>query len=258
MKQDQNNTVRNRSVGKTASIQVQSQCPSKSCLVSRHDLLFFTFLRKQVVMSSTGFSSKTNPTASVAAPSPPFAVLEIDSLALGYRVLEIALRAPGLKALDAGPVSGERFLIFLEGPSEGLRSVSAEVQRVCEQIARGIFVDHEIVENPQPSLIPGLFSLLRQDLGEALIIVETATVSGLVGASDVLMGWKGIEPIELKPGRGLQGKGMGFFSATSLAARPAAEAARVKLRVDGRQGRIEIIDKPSSGFYEFFNLSGRS
>ena len=180
--------------------------------------------------------------------------VEIASLAHGYRVLNSLTASPGLRILDASP-AGQRFLIIALGPADEIRSAAQNARSLFEGDA-GVSLDSEVVDGFDPQMLEALFSLPQQPLEESLIIVESATVSGLVASAQQLCGPHGLKPIELKIHRASDGRGYGFFTGPKEKCIPAALDVETRLKSADRHGRVELIEEPNAGFRTFFNLSG--
>ncbi len=181
-------------------------------------------------------------------------VFDVGSIALGYQALGAVTQDATLQVLEASIVAPDRFLILLQGRIEKIRAAQAELGRVCETHSRDGLIDHEIVTDPATNLLSAFYSLSQQQLQEALLVVETDSVAGLVASAQTLLANHELSVLELKGTRGMQGKGLGFFTGASKKVFPAAEDIRHRLKAAVRQGRVEVIANPSSTFREFFQI----
>lgn len=186
------------------------------------------------------------------------AAFEIGSLALGYLVLNGIAQISGVRIVEGSVLAAGRFLVLVEGNAEALKATQQEVRRLCEVSRDDVLIDQEMIINPHQDLLPALYSLTQAELSGVLVVVETETVAALLSVAQILARGHGLKIIELKGTRGLQGKGLGFFTGEKKAALPGAEDARTHLRGALRTGRIEVIDQPAPAFREFFALTGNS
>lgn len=183
-------------------------------------------------------------------------VFEIDSVALGYQTVATLSRIPAIKVLEASATRASRFMILAEGPAAKIKIANLEVKKLCETFAADLLADVELVENPDPRLVPALYSLSQVEMKESLIVVETDSASGLLAVAQALA-HRGLEVIELKAGRGAHGGGLGFFTGPTSVTAAAAEDARTRLKQSVREGRVEVIDGVGPEFRSFFNLNGQ-
>jgi hypothetical protein len=185
------------------------------------------------------------------------ACFEIASIPSGYRALDLLTREEGLRVLEASVAGGGRMVILVEGRAEQFAKVAPRLRQLIDGAADAGVIDHEIVEHFERGLSEALFSLAQVSLDEALVVVESDTVSGLLSAGQALVRAHGLKAIELKINRAAPG-GYGFFTGTSAHCASGAVDAEGRWRTKMRGGKVAVIDQPTAGFREFFNFSGKA
>lgn len=184
--------------------------------------------------------------------------LEFASVAAGYSALGALTKDESLRILDASPGGKGRFVVIVMGAPQALAEGHERAKAALEGAAIELLVDHVIFESFDSRALEAVFSLAQAELGEALVVVETETVSGLLALTQRLVSNHELVPIDVRIDRASAGGGHAFFTGPSLKVGPAAEDARTLLRGALRQGKVEIVDQPSKTFRLHFNLSGHS
>lgn len=176
--------------------------------------------------------------------------LELKSIAIGYRALQIV--SAEAEILDASP-AGDRFLILATGDATKLDAVR---DRVRSTVETDQLLDSEVIADGAPSLLEAFFHLSQAQADESLLVVDCASVSGLVGVANSILNTDGLLAIELKIKR-FGGGAYGFFTGPTRVCAPAGEEARTKLKRAMRDGQVEVIDELNANFRRFFNLDGQ-
>ncbi len=178
-------------------------------------------------------------------------VLEINSVTLGYRALDALTKGGKIKILEAAVHAADLFLILIQGPDLDIRQAASHL------VAATTLRDREVIIGANEKLLATFYSLHTARVAESLVILETETLSGLFSLSQRLLEVHTLEPIEIRllKGGGTP-RGLAYFTGSQSQCRYAAEDAATVLRDSARKGSIEVIEKPSSQFCEFFNLQG--
>jgi hypothetical protein len=183
--------------------------------------------------------------------------LEINSLGMGYRALNLATQESTIRVLEAAPAA-DRFLILLLSTSQKLHEVLKNIRQTVDGAGAAEILDWEIVEKIDPGVLEGIYSLTQNELGESLIVAECATVSSLLSVAQALTMDGGLKLIELKIKRAAPGGAWGFFTGSTAEAEPAAEKIRTLFQTKMRKGKIDVITAPNESFRSFFNFSGKA
>jgi len=184
-----------------------------------------------------------------------FLCLEIGSIACGYLALNAATASEDIRVLEASPV-GSRFVILMMGQEKSLRSAVECVREQLDGGAPEMIVDVELISNFDPRVSEALFALAQEPLQEALVIVETQSVSGCLHLAQALVAGHGLSPIEIRLQRSSSGGAYGFFTGSTAACGPAVADARTRLETELRQGRVVLVENPSKVFRSYFQITG--
>lgn len=185
--------------------------------------------------------------------------LEIDSIALGYRALNILCDAAKdeLRVIDASPI-GERFLILALADEKVLKDSLARARTDIEATHTASVLDAEVFTSASSEILEAMFSLQQTPLEESLVVAECESVSGCLATALTLVEGHGLKPIEIKIHRSNAKGAYAFFTGNEQACLPAAEDAKTRLKNALREGTIEVIAQPTKTFRGFFQLSGES
>ena len=142
---------------------------------------------------------------------PALALIELASIAVGIEAGDAMVKRAPVEVLRAGTIHPGKFLVLVTG----------EVADVEEALAAGLavgepcLVDSVFLPHVHGQVVAALRGVRRVGAGEALGIVETATVAATIQAADA--GAKGarVELLELRLGDGLGGKGYLLFDGTA-------------------------------------------
>lgn len=186
------------------------------------------------------------------------ASFDFSSIAFGYKALDVVTRANGASVLEASPSGNGRFLIICSGPSDALQAVVNQLRSEFDGAMPEVLVDHALVSGGVEPMKEAIYSLAQVALDDSLVVVECETVSGLLAVAEHMLEIHQMKAIELKIHRGGASGGYGFFTGESAKAAVGAEDARASLRKTLRKGHVELIDRPSNAFREFFNFSGEA
>jgi microcompartment protein CcmL/EutN len=152
---------------------------------------------------------------------PAIAVLELDSIAIGFRAGDAMVKRAPVEVTYAGTVHPGKYLVLVGG----------DVASVEESFAAGLaaggdsVLDRIFLPSAHPEVVRYLRGMRGRVTGEALGIVETRTVAATIGAAD--RGLKGAEVdlVELKLADRLGGKAYCVFSGTVADVEAAVEIA---------------------------------
>jgi len=124
-------------------------------------------------------------------------LLEFNSIAKGLESTDAMIKAAEVRLLMAKTICSGKFLTIVAGLVQPIEdSVDAGLA-----IAKTSCIDHIVIPNLHPDVIPAFTATTGASLGEALGIIETYTVVSCVMAADIAANNKGSIPaIETLPG----------------------------------------------------------
>ncbi len=172
------------------------------------------------------------------------ALIELTSIARGYRVADDMVKKAPVRLLDMGVVSPGKFLILVTGD---VGSVEESYLAALEG-AGGWIVDHLFLPQPHDHVVHALERRpLEAELG-AMGIIETFSAVSAISSADVALKAADVALLELHYERHLGGKG--YFALTGdLHDVEAALAAAVSaLRDGGLLVKQELIARPHADF----------
>lgn len=141
------------------------------------------------------------------AVEPALALLELDSIAAGIEAGDaMAKRAP-IDVIRAGTVHPGKYLILVGG-------AVADVEEALEagrEVGAVSVLDVVLLPNVHPELVAAIRGQRRVAGGEALGIIETATVAAVIEAADAGLKGARIHLLELRLADDLGGKGYLLF-----------------------------------------------
>jgi len=141
------------------------------------------------------------------APSPSIALLEFDSVAAGIVAGDAMVKRAPVTALRAGTVQPGHYLVLVAG----------EVGDVEEAVDAGTstsgdaMLDMVLLPDIHPAVVDALRGLRVDGTGEALGIIETASVASIIEAADAGIKGARVDLLEMHMADGLGGRGYLLF-----------------------------------------------
>jgi microcompartment protein CcmL/EutN len=138
---------------------------------------------------------------------PALALIELASIAVGIEAGDAMVKRAPVEVVHAGTVHPGKYLVLVAGAVGDVE----EAYRAGLEVGQSCLVDSVFLPNVHDRVVAALRGTRRAGTGEALGIVETATVAAAIEAADA--GCKGarVELLELRLGDGLGGKGYLLF-----------------------------------------------
>jgi microcompartment protein CcmL/EutN len=141
------------------------------------------------------------------AVEPALALLELDSIAAGIEAGDaMAKRAP-IDVLRAGTVHPGKYLVLIGG---AVGDVEEALEAGREAGASSV-LDVVLLPNVHPEIVAAIRGTRRPPAGEALGIIETATVAAIIEAADAGLKGAHVQLLELRLADDLGGKGYLLF-----------------------------------------------
>jgi microcompartment protein CcmL/EutN len=138
---------------------------------------------------------------------PALALVELASIAVGIEAGDAMVKRAPVEVVHAGTVHPGKYLVLVAGAVGDVEEAFAagrEVGACC-------LVDTVLLPNVHEQVIDALRGLRRAGTGEALGVVETATVAATIEAADAGVKGAAVELLELRLADGLGGKGYLLF-----------------------------------------------
>ncbi len=166
-------------------------------------------------------------------------VVECKSIAVGAKLADEMMKAGQVALVRAGSVCSGRFLIYVAGQCEAVKTV-VEYARSFEQKLVGSFV----LSGISPQVLAALKKSVRAKDGDALGVVESRIVSSGVAAADLAVKSASVTLLRIVSGSGINGKSYFIIGGDVAAVAEATEAAQKALGKD--LIGVEVIAGPDS------------
>ncbi len=156
-------------------------------------------------------------------------VVEWTSIALGIDATDAMVKAASVELLYSQPVCAGKYFAMIRGDVSAVNTaVTSGVERYPEAV-----VDHVVIPNPHPDLIPALAGAVEVPPSPSLGVVETFSVTATVRTADVVAKTGQVKLIEVRLACGLGGKAyllmVGEVSAVEVAVQTARATAKEAL-----------------------------
>ena len=166
---------------------------------------------------------------------PALALLELDSIAAGIEAGDaMAKRAP-IDVIRAGTVHPGKYLILVGG-------AVADVEEALDagrEVGASSVLDVVFLPNVHPELVAAIRGERRAAAGEALGVIETATVAAILEAADAGLKGARVRLLELHLADDLGGKGYLLFDGAVADVEAAVEIGAA--RITGSPGLAQRV-----------------
>ncbi|MES2639766.1 MAG: BMC domain-containing protein [Myxococcota bacterium] len=172
------------------------------------------------------------------------ALLEIDSIARGYRVLDAMVKESPITVVAANLVEPGKYLILFGG---GVAEVDA-AYKIGLDVAADTVVDRVFLPGVHPRIWTALAGVrISQDI-DTIGIIESSSVAGVIEAADRSLKEAHVALLGLRVAPGLGGKGFYVVDGQQYDVEAAIEAGTAVLEGRGRLVRAERIARPHPDF----------
>lgn len=183
---------------------------------------------------------------SYEAAQPSVGLIECSSIAKGFQVADAVVKASPVRLLWARTVS----------PGHHVTLFAGEVPETTFAHERGLEVgadavlDHCLIPNVHPDLIPAVRGPRRVEVHEALGVVETTTVSAALIAADTSVKAAAVELIEVRLAQHLGGKGFYVLAGETADVEAAVAVGADLARAQGALLREVVIPRAAAELME--------
>lgn len=172
------------------------------------------------------------------------ALVELTSIARGYRVADDMVKKAPVRLLDVGIVSPGKYLILITGD---VGSVEESYLAGLES-GSGWIVDHLFLPQPHEGLVTALERALPPVDIDAMGLIETFSAVSAIRAADVALKAAQVRMLEIHYEKHLGGKGYFALTGEQYDVEAALEAAVSCLRDGGLLVKQELIARPHEDF----------
>ncbi len=174
---------------------------------------------------------------------PAVAVLELSSVARGYRVADALVKRATVTIRRAEPIEPGKYLLVFSGPvGEVEEAYDAGVAE-----SAGTLLDRLCLPQVEPRVVLALSGTLPGQDIDAIAVVECFTVaSAIVGLDDALKAAE-VRPVDLRLAQDLEGKGLFVLTGELVDIEAAVDAAKGVITGDAM---VEIVARPHADFVD--------
>ncbi len=172
------------------------------------------------------------------------ALVELDSVARGYRAVDALVKRSPVDLLEANLVEPGKFLVLFAG---GVAEVEEALDAALE-VAEDAVVDKLLLPFVHEAIVPGLRGEQVQIYPDTIGVVEGRTIASVLCACDRALKDADVRLTGLRITPALGGRAFFVVQGVQSDVEAALEAARVKLEVAETLHRIELIPRPHLEF----------
>ncbi|MCB9764120.1 MAG: BMC domain-containing protein [Alphaproteobacteria bacterium] len=172
------------------------------------------------------------------------AMVELDSIARGYRVVDAMVKRAPITLLEANLVEPGRYLVLFAG---GVAEVEESMDAAVE-LAEDHLLDRLLLPLVHPDIVPALrgHTVVRDP--DTIGVIETRTVSSALGACDRALKDADVGLCGLRVATGLGGKAFFVVHGLQHDVEASIEAALGVLKPGGQLHSAELIPRPHPEF----------
>ncbi len=174
-------------------------------------------------------------TAAPPAVEPALALLELDSIAAGIEAGDAMAKQAPIEVLRAGTVHPGKYLVLVGGAVGDVEEALAAGREVGAAAVRDVV----FLPNVHPDVVAAMRGARGIAAGEALGVIETATVAAAIEAADAGLKGARVRLLELRLADDLGGKGYLLFDGPVAEVEAAVEIGGA--RVAGSPGLVRRV-----------------
>ena len=160
---------------------------------------------------------------------PAIGFLELSSIAKRIESVDAMMKMAEVEILHTQAIPRGKFVILIGGEqAEVEQSMQAGIQTADSKL-----IDHFIIPNVHPQILPAIRSKIKVEDIEAVGVIETKEVAAAIFAADAAVKKAAVKLIEIFPGRGAGGKGYVTFTGEVGAVRSAVAAGVETIKKEG-------------------------
>jgi bacterial microcompartment shell protein len=167
------------------------------------------------------------------AMEPAVAVVELASIAVGIEAGDAMVKRAPVDVVCAGTIHPGKYVVLVAGAVADVE----EAFRAGTAVGESCLVDTVLLPNVHPAVVQALRGKRLAGGGEALGVVETATIAAIVEAADAGLKGAAVELLELRLGDGIGGKGYLLFDGAVSDVEAAVDIALARI-ADGLAGTV--------------------
>ncbi|MDD5674414.1 MAG: BMC domain-containing protein [Chitinivibrionales bacterium] len=168
-------------------------------------------------------------------------IVELTSIALGYRAQDAMLKAASVTLVLARTVCPGKYILVVKGDVASVKTSVA----VGAAAAGSCLVNTAVVTNLHPAIFPALGGSVQVENPGAFGVIETFSVASILAAADAAAKAADITLFRLHLAMALGGKGFVLFTGSIGNVQAALEAGAAMATSDGMLVNTAFIAAPS-------------
>jgi len=173
------------------------------------------------------------------------ALLELDSIAAGFRAADELVKRARVDLLESRPLDPGKYLILFRGD---VASVEAAFARGVE-VAGENLVDRVILPAAHESILPVLAGERKETPIDALGIIETTAVASIIRAADAAAKAAPVRLVRIHLARRTGGKGYLVLTGALANVEAAVSAGTAEARSSGKLAGETVLPAPAEETY---------
>lgn len=169
-------------------------------------------------------------------------MVELISIARGIFTADQMMKTAEVELVTAATVCPGKYIIIVSGDTASVQNAVD----LGEQTAGEYYVDSMIIPHVSPGIFPAIAGTSMPEVMGALGIVESFSLATMIIVADAILKTADLEPLELRLGVGLGGKGFFTFTGDVAAVEIGAAAGMAIAEKNGLLVNAEIIPAPSA------------
>ncbi|WP_461211208.1 BMC domain-containing protein [Desulfocurvus sp. DL9XJH121] len=147
-------------------------------------------------------------------------MIEFNSIATGIEASDAMIKAASVEPLFMKTVCPGKFVTAVYAEVASVQA-AVDAGKAC---AQGLVMDHFVIPNISPSVIPALSCAVNVERGSALGVIETFTAASCIVAADIAVKTADVSLVEVRIALGLGGKAYTLLTGDVAAVEQAVKA----------------------------------
>lgn len=178
------------------------------------------------------------------------AALELNSIAVGFQVLDGMVKAGPIQIVDAKTICPGKFVILVTGEVAAVDSALSK----GKEIGEGCIVDELFIPNLHPQIKPAIIGTIECEIWDAIAMVESFSVTASISAADTAAKTADILINEIRLAAGMGGKSYLKMIGDIYEVEAAVHAAVEVIKKKGLLCKEVIIPNPHPDIQSYFVL----
>ncbi|RPI27162.1 MAG: BMC domain-containing protein [Acidobacteria bacterium] len=174
-------------------------------------------------------------------------IIELSSIAIGFKVQDAMLKAARVELLVARTICSGKYLIAVSGD---VASVTAAVDSAVQE-AEGFLIESRVISRVHPSVFPAIGGNVEMKTGQdgALGIVETFSATSIIDCADAAAKAAKVLLLRVHLAMAVGGKGFVLMTGDIASVRAAVESSSKLAAAEGILVASSVIPRPSAELF---------